>query len=80
MQELKARLRDRFPDALMSGEAWYDGLGAITPIIMSWAEAAWPEFADHLRTWGHIAYLTDPANGSTGVHEAGFREYEPPKP
>ncbi len=72
---LRDDLRARFPDLLVTGEGWYDALGAITPVSHVGAPAQWPEvFAKYCRTFMHLS-SGDPSRGSTGVHELGFREF-----
>lgn len=77
-----ALLRDafhrRFPSLLVTGESWYDALGAVTPVCHAGVPAQWAEefFAPHNRAWGHLS-TGDPSRGSTGVHELGTRIWQP---
>ena len=69
----KAELRERFPDLLVTGEGWYDALGAFSPISHTPGHipAQWPEtFARYNRCFLHLS-AGDPSRGSTGVHELG---------
>ncbi len=73
---LRDELRARFPDLLITGEGWYDALGAVTPISHSGLPAAWPEvFASYNRGFLHLS-AGDPSRGSTGVHELGHNPFE----
>lgn len=78
--KLTKRIREGRPDVLISGEAWYDGLGAAMPLFQSghtdgvihWHDDAYPEIFDkYNRSFGHLC-LGDPGRGSTGVHELGY--------
>ncbi len=72
---LRDSLRARFPDLLIAGEGWYDALGAVMPVSQLGAPAQWPEiFSKYCRAFMHLS-SGDPSRGSTGVHEAGFREF-----
>lgn len=76
--ELKEELHNRFPDLLITGEGWYDALGAITPVCHSAPPERYSDFfTDYNRRWGHLSY-PDPSRGSTGVHETGYREFDLP--
>ncbi len=73
---LRDELRSRFPDLLVTGEGWYDALGAITPISHSGLPAAWPEmFGKYNRGFLHLS-SGDPSRGSTGVHELGHNPFQ----
>ncbi len=72
---LRDGLRSRFPDLLIAGEGWYDALGAVMPVSHLGAPGQWPEiFSKYCRSFMHLS-SGDPSRGSTGVHEAGFREF-----
>jgi hypothetical protein len=72
---LRDSLKSRFPDLLIAGEAWYDALGALMPVSQLGAPAQWPEvFSNYCRTFMHLS-SGDPSRGSTGVHEAAFRDF-----
>ena len=80
VRDLIKRIRDENPGLLITGEAWYDAMGAITPIVQSghtegvlhWHDQPCEEFfSKHNRSYGHLC-LGDPSRGSTGVHELGF--------
>ena len=65
-------LKARFPDLLITGEGWYDALGAVMPVSHMGAPVQWPElFSKYCRTFMHVA-AGDPSRGSSGVHEFGF--------
>ena len=69
---LRDDLRARVPDLLVTGEGWYDVLGAITPVSHSGTPARWPEvFGKYNRCFAHLMW-GDPARDSSGVHEAGY--------
>jgi hypothetical protein len=75
---LRDELRARFPDLLISGEGWYDALGAVTPLSHTPGHlpADIPEmFARDNRCFLHLS-AGDPSRGSTGVHEQGHRPFE----
>jgi hypothetical protein len=75
---LRDELRRRFPGLLVTGESWYDALGAVTPVCHAGVPAQWADefFAPHNRAWGHLS-TGDPSRGSTGVHELGTRPWHP---
>ena len=69
---LRDELRSRFPDLLVTGEGWYDALGAVTPVSHVGTPTQWPEFfGRYNRTFAHLMF-GDPSRGSSGVHEAGY--------
>jgi len=76
IRALKDSLVARYPDLLVTGEGWYDALGAVTPVSHSHAPSRWVEeaFAPYNRTFGHLS-TGDPSRGSTGVHELGTRPF-----
>jgi hypothetical protein len=68
---LRDELKGRFPDLLIAGEGWYDGLGAVTPVSQVGAPVQWQQaFSRYCRTFAHLMW-GDPGRGSSGVHEAG---------
>lgn len=68
---LRDGLKSRFPDLLIAGEGWYDGLSAVTPVVQSGVPEGWPEiFGRYNRAFAHLM-TGDPSRGSAGVHEAG---------
>lgn len=78
--ELVRRLRSGRDDLLVAGEAWYDAMGAVTPLVqcghrsgcMTWPDVPYPPaFDTYCRSFGHLC-LGDPGRGSTGVHELGY--------
>ncbi len=72
---VRDELKSRHPDLLLTGEGWYDALGAITPMSQSGLPAAWPEvFSTYNRSWLHLS-AGDPSRGSTGVHELGHNPF-----
>jgi hypothetical protein len=72
---LRDELKSRFADLLIAGEGWYDALGAVTPLSQPTVPDRWPEtFARYNRAFLHLS-AGDPARGSTGVHELGYREF-----
>jgi len=73
---LRDELKSRFPELLVTGEGWYDALGAVTPISHSGLPAAWPEvFGRYNRGFLHLS-VGDPSRGSTGVHELGYSPFQ----
>jgi hypothetical protein len=72
---LRDELKARFPGLLVTGEGWYDALGAVTPMSHAGLPAAWPDvFAKYNRNWLHLS-AGDPSRGSTGVHELGYSPF-----
>jgi hypothetical protein len=72
---LRDELKARHPNLLVTGEGWYDALGAVTPMSQSGLPAAWPfVFAGYNRSWLHLS-AGDPSRGSTGVHELGHNPF-----
>ena len=73
---LRDELKARFPDLLVTGEGWYDAIGAVTPISHAGLPAAWPDvFAKYNRSFLHLS-AGDPSRGSTGVHELGHNPFQ----
>ncbi len=78
MIRLRDRLKQRFPDLLVTGEHWNTPLGAIFPVSHSWAPERFNEvFAKYNRRWLHLS-TGDPSRGSTGVHERGTNPWQAP--
>ncbi|WP_410813927.1 hypothetical protein [Micromonospora sp. 067-2] len=76
-------IRAGSPDLLIAGEAWFDALGGIIPLVQAGHRDTVPTFHDQPdpelftvsnRSFGHVC-LGDPAHGSTGVHEAGWNAH-----
>jgi hypothetical protein len=68
------------PGHLVAGEAWFDAIGGITPLVQAGHHDNVPVFHDEPdaelftrtnRSFGHVN-LGDAAHGSSGVHEAGY--------
>ncbi|MGI5816736.1 MAG: hypothetical protein ACOX9R_01430 [Armatimonadota bacterium] len=79
MARLRDRLKERFPELLVTGEHWYSPLGAIFPVTHHWCPDSFPEtFAKYNRRWAHLN-TGDPSRGSTGVHEMGTNPWEMPE-
>ena len=79
MMRLRDRLKERFPDLLVTCEHWYSPLGAIFPVSHHWCPDSFPEvFAKYNRRWAHLN-TGDPSRGSTGVHEMGTHPWEMPE-
>ncbi len=83
LRALVEQIRAGSPDLLVAGEAWFDALGAITPLVQAGHRDTVPTFHDlpdpalftgSNRSFGHVC-LGDPAHGSTGVHEAGYNAH-----
>ena len=78
--ELIKRIREENPELLITGEAWYDAMSALTPIVQSghtegvlhWHDKPYEDFfSKYNRQYAHLC-LGDPSRGSTGVHELGY--------
>lgn len=75
---LRDELKARYPDVLLTGECWYDVLGAVTPLSHAdWMQLErWPElFTRYNRTYGHNGW-GDPSRNSAGVFEGGYRPFQ----
>lgn len=79
VKELVGRIRREHPELLVAGEAWYDGLTSVFPLVqcghtegkLHWYDERYPSMIDsYIRTFGHLC-LGDPKDYSTGVHELG---------
>ena len=77
--ELIWRIREGRPELLMAGEAWYDAVGAATPLMQSghtdsvlhWLDVpSAPFFDTYNRRFAHLC-LGNPGRGSAGAHELG---------
>lgn len=81
IQTFIQRLHEHLPgDVLIAGEAWYDGLAPLTPLVQSghtdgllhWHDEPYaPLFDTWCRSFGHLC-MGDPGRTSTGVHELGY--------
>lgn len=79
MMRLRDRLKERFPELLVTCEHWYSPLGAIFPVSHHWCPDRFPEvFAKYNRRWAHLN-TGDPSRGSTGVHEMGTNPWALPE-
>ena len=79
---IRDELKSRFPNLLVTGEGWYDALGAVTPVSHSPSHLpqGWPTmFSRYNRGFLHLA-TGDPSRGSTGVHEQGYVPYDETPP
>ncbi|MFT3772510.1 MAG: hypothetical protein QM820_44520 [Minicystis sp.] len=77
---LRDQLAARFPEVFLTGEIWWDALGAVTPLSQSdWMTLErWPElFTRYTRTFGNNTW-GDPSRNSSGVFEGGFRPFQIP--
>lgn len=73
---LREELRARHPGLLVTGEGWYDALGAVTPIVHAGFPEAWPDLLGrYCRIFGHLRW-GDPSRGSSGVHEQGYVPFQ----
>ena len=77
---LVRRIRERCEDCLVIGEAWYDGIANVFPLVqnghtdgvMHYYDEAIPGlFETYCRMFGHLCQ-GDPGSNSTGVHELGY--------
>ncbi|MBB5874525.1 hypothetical protein F4553_007959 [Allocatelliglobosispora scoriae] len=83
LRALVELIRAGSPDLLIAGEAWFDGIGGIIPLVQAGHRDTVPTHHDQPdealftgtnRSFGHVC-LGDPAFGSTGVHEAGYNAH-----
>lgn len=76
LRALKDELRAGMPRLMVTGEGWYDALGAITPVSHSHVPSRWIDeiFTPANRTFDHLS-AGDPSRGSTGVHERGTEPF-----
>ncbi|MFI5835782.1 hypothetical protein ACIA5A_19100 [Micromonospora sp. NPDC051300] len=83
LRDLVELLRAGAPDLAIAGEAWFDALGGIIPLVQAGHRDTVPVFHDlpdpalftgSNRSFGHVC-LGDPAHGSSGVHEAGYNAH-----
>ncbi|MDI1466083.1 hypothetical protein QEZ54_34420 [Catellatospora sp. KI3] len=83
LRALVELIRQDSPDLLIAGEAWFDGIGGIIPLVQDGHRDTVPTHHDQPdqalftgtnRSFGHVC-LGDPAFGSTGVHEAGYNRH-----
>ncbi|MDG4799951.1 hypothetical protein [Micromonospora sp. WMMD980] len=83
LRDLVELLRTGAPDLAIAGEAWFDALGGIIPLVQAGHRDTVPVFHDlpdpalftaSNRSFGHVC-LGDPAHGSSGVHEAGYNAH-----
>lgn len=77
-RSLIAELRSRHPALVVMGEGWYDALLGLFPVNQSWFGSShhyrFPELlARYARVFSHVVEGA-PGEGSTGVHERGFRQ------
>ncbi len=77
---LVGRIKDKCEDCLVIGEAWYDGIANVFPLVqnghtdgvMHYYDEAIPGFFEtYCRMFGHLCQ-GDPGSNSTGVHELGY--------
>ncbi|ARJ07733.1 hypothetical protein GCM10010988_41650 [Cnuibacter physcomitrellae] len=80
LRALIDEIHSELPGHLVAGEAWFDAIGGITPLVQTGHHDNVPVFHDvpdaelfdrTNRSFGHVN-LGDPAHGSSGVHEAGY--------
>lgn len=81
-RQLVAELRTARPDLLVCGEGWYDALLGLLPVNQTWLDVSRPaRFIElpyrYSRLLGHLNSGC-PGQGSTGVHEGGFRTVAKP--
>lgn len=74
--ELIQALHSRYPNLLVAGEGWYDALLGVIPVCQTAPPPLHPTlFTDYARAVGHLSQPA-PGQGSTGVHEYGFRGFD----
>lgn len=80
LRALVTELHAAMPGHLIGGEAWFDAIGSIIPLVQTGHLENVPVFHDlpdedlftvTNRSFGHVC-LGDPAFHSSGVHEAGY--------
>lgn len=80
LRALVTELRASIPGLLVAGEAWFDAIGEIVPLVQTGHHDTVPVYHDlpdeglftrTNRSFGHVC-LGDPAHGSSGTHEAGY--------
>ncbi len=77
IRRLVADLRDRYPHVLAVGEFSYDALMGVLPVYQIFPSWAYPAgFRKYCRAFNHLSHPA-PGRGSTGVHESGFRHFDP---
>ncbi|MBU2663946.1 hypothetical protein KOI35_10635 [Actinoplanes bogorensis] len=83
LRDLVGLIRESAPELAIAGEAWFDALGGIIPLVQTGHRDTVPVhhdrpdpalFTGSNRSFGHVC-LGDPAHGSTGVHEAGYNAH-----
>jgi hypothetical protein len=73
-------LRTKYPKVLAVGEMHYDALMACIPVYQVPSSPAYPEgMTKYARSFQHLSRPA-PGRGSTGVHEDGFRKFQPTMP
>lgn len=76
-RQLVESLRERFPHLLACGEFYYDALLSVIPVYQAFGQ--WPydtALLKYARAFQHLSHPA-PGRGSTGVHELGFRKFDP---
>lgn len=80
LRDLINDIHHAIPGHMIAGEAWFDAIGSIVPLVQTGHHDTIPVFHDQPdedlftrtnRSFGHVS-LGDPAHGSSGVHEAGY--------
>ncbi len=77
LRKMVDSLRAKYPNVLAVGEFPYDGLMSVLPVYQifpSWGYP--PAFHKYCRAFNHLSHPA-PGRGSTGVHEGGFRHFNP---
>lgn len=73
-------LRTKYPHVLAVGEMHYDALMACIPVYQVPTSPAYPAaMTKYARSFQHLSRPA-PGRGSTGVHEDGFRKFQPTMP
>ncbi len=77
LQRMVQDLRRKHPGSLACGEMHYDALMSFMPLYHVFSEPAYPAaFNKYCRAFQHLS-LPAPGRGSSGVHESGFRRFNP---
>lgn len=76
-RELVKELNQKFPGVLACGEMYYDALMSVIPVFQVFSDRAYPQAAlKYIRAYQHLSSPA-PGRGSSGVHESGFRDFNP---
>ena len=80
VRRLIRALHEKFPWLLVAGKGYFDAMLAHTPFVEGSPPAIYPEIFTRFARGTYFLSQGAPGRGSTGVHEAGFIQYERPSP